>query len=149
MHQTRNKWDEPSFFVDLAQRQGPVEVTAARKILAWAKERGLRIWWGEGTRTGSFVPMLDDKDQKHQLFAVTTYGRLEVYFQWYQYKAPFDSEAKRFELLSKLNAIDGIDFPPDAITRRPSFSLKVFEKKEQGDQMLAVFDWFLAEVRRS
>lgn len=148
VQRTSNKWDEPSFFEDLAQRQGPVDVAAARKVLTWARDQGLRIWWGEGARTGSFVPVFDHNGQGHQLFAVATYGRMEVYFQWYQYKPPFDAEAKRRELLDKLNAVDGINFPPDAITRRPSFPLKLFENEQQGNQILAVFDWFIAEVRR-
>jgi hypothetical protein len=148
VQRTKNKWDEQSFFEDLGQRQGPVDVAAARKILAWAHNRSLRIWWGEGTRTGSFVPVLDHKDQNHQLFAVATYGRLEVYFQWYQYKAPFDAEEKRLELLDKLNAIEGINFSPEVITRRPSFPLAIFEGEERADQILSVFDWFIEEVKR-
>ncbi|MCB9098371.1 MAG: hypothetical protein H6632_02440 [Anaerolineales bacterium] len=148
VQRTSNKWDEPAFFEDLARRQGLGEVVAAKKILTWARDRGLRIWWGEGARTGSFVPVFDHNGQGYQLFAVATYGRMEVYFQWYQYKPPFDAEAKRRELLDKLNAIKGINFPPDAITRRPSFPLKLFENEQQGNQILAVFDWFIEEVRR-
>ncbi len=148
VQRSKNKWDEESFFEDLERRQGLVEIAAARKILAWSKERGLRIWWGEGTRTGSFVPMFDYKDQKHQLFSVATYGRLEIYFQWYQYKAPFDSVEKRMEMLQRFNAIDGIDFPDDVITRRPSVPLSIFEAEDAGNRLLAVFDWFLDEIRR-
>ncbi|MCB9106973.1 MAG: hypothetical protein H6633_22410 [Anaerolineales bacterium] len=148
VQRTRNKWDEPSFFEDLEQRQGPVEVAAARKVLAWAKERELRIGWGEGKQTGSFVPVLDHNGQGHQLFAIFTNGGFEVYFQWYQSKPPFDAEEKRRELLTKFNAVEGINFPPDAITRRPSFPLKLFENEQQSEQILAVFDWFIAEVRR-
>lgn len=147
VQRAKNKWDEQSFFEDLERRHGAVEIEAARKILNWAADRGLWIWWGEGTRTGSFVPILDYKDQRHQLFAVATYGRLEVYFQWYQYKAPFDAEEKRLELLDKLNAIAGINFQPKMITRRPSISLKIFEDEERGDQLLRVFDWFIEEVK--
>ncbi|HRV96297.1 MAG TPA: hypothetical protein P5526_29360, partial [Anaerolineae bacterium] len=116
--------------------------------LAWVSSQGLRVWWGEGARTGSFVPVFDHNGQGYQLFAVATYGRMEVYFQWYQYKPPFDAEEKRRELRDKLNAVEGINFPPDAITRRPSFPLKLFENEQQGEQILAVFDWFIAEVRR-
>ena len=41
------------------------------------------IWWGEGTRDGSFVPIFRHKGIDHQLFAVYMYGRLETFFQHY------------------------------------------------------------------
>ncbi len=73
---------------------------------------------GKRSQTGSFVPWLSLKDVTHQLFAVYTYGKVEIYFQWYAVKPPFDDEAKRLLLLEKLNAIQGVNIPRDAITRR-------------------------------
>ena len=145
----KNKWDESSFFQALEQRRGPDEAGVARKILEWATSRNIRIWWGEGSRTGSFVPFLTHQERSHQLFAVSTYGSLEIYFQWYQYKPPFDAVEKRVELLQRLNAIAGVSIPSEAITRRPTIPLAALRDEIALRQFLEVFDWFVQEVKQT
>ena len=53
------QWDEPSFFDALRQRRGDQEEAVARRLLEWAKGHGLRIWWGQEEKDGSFFPMYD------------------------------------------------------------------------------------------
>ena len=142
----RRKWDEPSFFRELEERNDAITTTVARSILDWARPKVTRIWWGEGSRNGSFVPTLNHRDRDHQLFAVWTYGTVEIYFYWYQYKAPFDSEEKRLELLSRLNAIPGVSLPDSAITKRPGIPLSTFEDESALEQFLKVFDWVIQEI---
>ena len=50
------QWDEASFFSDLTQRRGEQEAAVARILLEWAKEHGLRIWWGKGKQDGFVLP---------------------------------------------------------------------------------------------
>ncbi len=142
----RNKWDEATFFEELRRRQGDEVVQVARRIFDWANEK-TQVWFGEGTRSGSFVPRIFHKDWKHQLFAVYTYGALEVYFQTYSVKPPFDVEEKRRELLNKLNQIKGVNIPADAIARRPSISLADLAKYGTVEQFLAVYEWVVEEIQ--
>jgi hypothetical protein len=143
---SRNKWDEATFFEELSRRQDETVVQVARRILDWTYSKG-QVWFGEGKRSGSFVPVIVHKDWRHQLFAVYTYGMLEIYFYWYTYKPPFDAEEKRRELLNKLNQIEGIKIPADALARRPSISLAELAKYGTVEQFLAVFDWVVEEIR--
>jgi len=143
------QWDEASFFQELMRRHSETEVDVARRILAWAKPSVTRVWWGRGSRSGSFVPILDHRGRDHQLFAVWTYGTVEIYFYWYQYKAPFDSEEKRRELLRRLNAIDGISLPEEVIDRRPGVPLAALENESALRQFLAIFDWVIQEIQAS
>ena len=83
------QWDEESFFAELHTRFGSDAVAVARRILDWASSRTTRIYWGKGSRSGSFVPVVQRHGVDHQLFAVWTYGTLELYFQYLQYKEPF------------------------------------------------------------
>ena len=115
----KRKWDEASFFEKLATRSSETGVQAARNLLAWAS-RNTFVWWGEGATSGSFIPIFEHDGVKHQLFAVYTYGNVEIYFQWYAYKPPFDAIEKRRELLDRLNAIPEIQLPEDSLNRRPS-----------------------------
>jgi hypothetical protein len=143
----RRQWDEPSFFQTLQHTRTAPEVEAARRLLNWARGHVTQIWWGKGQRTGSFVPTVHHDDIDHQLFAVYTYGTVELYFQWYQLKPPFDAEAKRLELLRRLNAIDGVSIPTEAITRRPGIPLAVLAEAERVTEFLGVFEWFIHEVQ--
>jgi hypothetical protein len=141
------QWDEPSFFQELEARRGADEARVARQILDWADSTLGQVWWGRGARSGSFVPTLPHKGRNHQLFAVWTYGTVEIYFYWYQSKPPFDSEEKRRELLDRLNAIPGVSLPPDAIGRRPGIPLAVLTDEAALEQLLAVLGWVAEEIQ--
>jgi hypothetical protein len=121
-------------------------------MLAWAKNKATRLWFGRGRQSGSFVPVLTHNGVDHQVFAVYTgsvpgTATCEVYFQWYAYKPPFDDEAKRREMLSKLNAINGISLPPDAISRRPSIPLRILAEGDRLRRFFEVMEWYFSEIR--
>lgn len=141
------QWDEASFCEDLRQRRGDKEVEAAKGILAWAKKSLLRIWWGKGSKDGSFIPILDHKGEKRFVTSVWTYGRAEIPFQWMMTRKPFNDETKRRELLNRLNKVPGIAIPADGITRRPSISLTVLTDNTALSAFLAVLDWYIAELK--
>ena len=117
----------------------------ARRLLQWASEHQLRIWWGKGSQAGSFFPMLDSQGKQYWSLSVWTYGRIEIQFQMMKTSPPFDAEAKRIELLSQLNALPGVSLPPDAITRRPSIPLSLLQDDAVLQQFLAICDWIIQE----
>lgn len=143
------QWDEASFFEALEARRGADEATIARRILEWSRPRTTSVWWGKGKTDGSFVPQLEHRGIKHQLFAVWTNGGFEFYFQYYQYKPPFQPEEKRLELLKRLNSIPGISLPGDSIARRPSVYLSSFGDEVALDQLLETFDRVIEEIKGS
>lgn len=142
------KWDEQSFFEALHQKDAVAE-TVAKTILDWAKHHVSRVWWGEGAVLGSFVPVYNQNGRDHALFAVYTNGVVEIYFYWYQYKPPFDTEEKRQEILRMFNDIEGVNFPLNAINKRPSIKLSTFATPSVLDKFLAVFDWMIEEIKKS
>ena len=144
----RHQWDEATFFAELQKNHDNQVVTVARNILKWAKQAA-EVWYGKGSRNGSFVPHFYHKERDHQIFVVWTNGYLETYFQWYAYKPPFDSMEKRIELAQKLNQIDGVNIPLDMLDRRPSFPLSTLVKEGNLDRLLEVYDWYIAEVKKS
>ncbi|HVG44365.1 MAG TPA: hypothetical protein VM890_06520 [Longimicrobium sp.] len=143
----RGSWDEATFFEDLEKRGNTIGAVAARRLLEWAVSRRLRIWWGKGQLEGSFVPVLDLDAVSHQPFAVYSSGAVLIYFQWYAYKPPFSDERRRIEILHRLNEIPGVAIPESSISRRPSIPLTVLARDGNMARFLAVFDWFLEEVR--
>jgi hypothetical protein len=141
------QWDETSFFEQLGSERGDQEKAVASAILDWAKAKSLRIWWGKGSRSGSFFPMIDFKDIQHSSIAVWTYGRIEVQFQWMKVRPPFTDEKRRLELRDRLNKIPGVEIPEEAITRRPSILLASLTDASALKEFLAVLDWYLREVK--
>lgn len=142
------QWDESSFFSELAKHSGG-EAAVARRILAWGERRTDEVWWGRGKQYGSFVPTLHYRSRAHQLFAVWTSGTLDVYFYWYTFKPPFDSEQKRLDLLNQLNAILPVPIPREGITKRPQIPLAALADEARLSKFLEVFDWVIEEIRRS
>lgn len=143
------QWDEASFFEDLRQRWGEKEIEAAKTILAWAKKNELRFAWGKGKNNGSFYPMLDYKDEPHYSVVVWTDGRVAIQFKEMMPRKPFDDERKRLELLDRLNKIPGVALPADAIALYPSIPLASIADDAAMKAFLAVWDWYIAEVKAS
>jgi hypothetical protein len=76
-----------------------------------------------------------------------TSGKAEIGFQTIQ-KPPFDDRAKRAELARRLNQIDGITIPPDALDLRPSIPLQRLTTDEVLAGLFGVMNWFVAQLRR-
>lgn len=143
------QWNEERFFDALESRNDPDRVRVARDILEWSVSKSTYIWWGRGKSNGSFVPVLVHGEAHHQFFALWTYGTLEIYFQWYAGKPPFNSESKRLQMLRKLNEVPGVSLPEESITKRPGIRLDVFKNAEALKKFKAIIQWYIEEVKRS
>lgn len=146
--QPKRKWNEIEFMAELEQ-QSPEDVKSAKKILQWAKENNMRIWWGEGRKLGSYFPMLDLPDGSHLFFSVWTNGRVELQFQWMRNYPQFEDPEMRLTFLRKLTAIKGVDVPEDAIERRPSFPLEALRNEENLTEFFEVMEWTIQLYIRS
>jgi hypothetical protein len=142
-------WDEKSFLQELEKRCGSDDAHVARNILEWVRQTKTGPYWGVGKRDGSFVPWLDIGDWTYQLFAVWTYGRVEIYFKLYGERPAFSSEQSRRQLLSKLNEFLSDKIPEEAITgkRWPSIPLSALRSPHALDAFRATFDWFIEEAK--
>lgn len=142
------RWNEDSFFETLDMNRGSEEATIARKILEWSRNDKLpRIEWNSRNRHGIFEPCLDHKGTSYWPIGVRTDGQIEVIFMWLKPRQPFVNEAKREELLHRLNEITGVNLPADRITGRPSFPLSALNDEAALKQFLEVLDWFVQEVK--
>ena len=134
------------FFLDLSQRRGDQEAAVARRLVDWAHTHGLRIWWGQGKKDGSFFPSYINKLGQHFLFSVWTYGSVELQFQHMKIP-PFAEEAKRRELAHRLSAI-GVSIPEEALRKRPTLGLRSLLEPDHFDEFLRAFDWMLSEIKK-
>ncbi|PPI25150.1 hypothetical protein C5D34_08925 [Rathayibacter sp. AY1B1] len=61
-------------------------------------------------------------------------------------RPPFDSVTLRQALLSRLNAVSGVDLPADRLEKRPSFDLDVLADRSARLQLVEVLEWFVGEL---
>jgi len=89
----------------------------------------------------------EDLLQEFPSFVVWTYGSVEIYFQHLKNRPIFRSEAKRLELLHRLNSIPGVSISEHALTKRPNFSLELLRDKKSLNLFFAAFDWLIQQIQ--
>jgi hypothetical protein len=146
IERTAVQWDRGSFIAALQERRGSDAVVLANTILDWAGTHCPQLWWGEGRKDGSCFVGIRRNGVNYYPFAMWTYGRIEMQFQWLQQRSV---TKKLIEgLASRLNAIPGIQIPTDALTRRPSFELAALKEQSALSQFLTAIESFVSDITR-
>lgn len=146
-YKEKRQWTEESFYKELERRDGKFSVEIVKKIINKLQGQVSRYWFGQGKQSGSIVPTIDFPTTSYYLFAIWTYGKIEIYFQWYKDKPPFNDIEKRRELLEKLNTIKGLNIPENKIDKRPSFPIQLLKEKEEFKKFINIYEWFLDEIK--
>jgi hypothetical protein len=142
------RWDRSSVLYELDSERGNAEGDVARRILEWAdRTQGLDVWFGYGQKDGSFQVGLRDAAGKFFPFALYTYGRIEVQFQFILTRPPFDDHERRAELQRKLNAIPGVNISDEALRKRPSIPLAALTDGAALQDFLSAMDWAFEQAR--
>jgi len=141
------RWDETTYFEDLAKKHDRSSVSVVAEIVSWAKENVTRIFWGSGTTHSNFVPILHHRGKDYRPVIISSSGWVEFVFQYLVDKPPFNEEGKRIELLQKWTSLKGIDLPEDSYNRRPSISLDEFVQQVDITEFVNILDWFVREVK--
>ncbi len=148
----RTKWDERTFFQEFQSRGESESISISKQILEWAQTRGLTIWWGEGSKDGSFYPILDLDEVAHYMVGVRTgykKGYIQLTLREMSHREPFSAESKRKELVDRLNRIAGIRIAARDSAKYPSFPLTVLADRTAMKQFLETLDWIVREIRKS
>lgn len=142
-------WDEPSWFAELERKHDEASVAVARRIFAWARERGLRFAFGRGRSDGSAFPVLERSGQNVWPIALWTGpATVELQLQSLAQRPPFDNPGLREQLRARLEET-GLMIPAERLDKRPTFKLSLLAE----DALLAGFfdavDWMLEQLRRA
>ena len=73
----------------------------------------------------------------------------EISFREIRKVPAFDGDAKRLDLLHRLNQVPGISLSSDSINRYPTILLSVLKDDSTLNQFLGVFDWVIQEIKSS
>lgn len=140
-HSDRNHIDRPRL-------QVPHAGAAGARILEWSRDRFGFKWvtakpaaWLSSCATGTAPG--------HLFVSLPEAARSCSCFRWLRNKDPFDEEGKREQFRDRLNEIDGVDIPAEALTGNPRVSLTVFAAEGALDTLFRTLEWFIEEVRKS
>lgn len=139
-------WDEAGLMAEI-ERNDPLLVQPARKILDWAKSKLPLLDWGRGTQYGSFTPWILWKGTRHQIFKVWTNGYVQVEFGHLARKPAFADTAMRLELMRRLNEIPSITLSAEDADRFPSIKLSSLTDAAALVQFLSAVEWALEKIK--
>ncbi len=143
------QWTEESFFKELEKNSSKIEVEIVRKIIKHFENKVSRFRYGKGKVSGSITPILDLSGNSYYPFAIWTNGSIEIYFQHYKNRPPFDSIEKRKELLEELNNIKGVKIPESKIDERPNIEIKLLQDNSEYERFIKIFDSFFEEIKEN
>jgi hypothetical protein len=137
------KWTEERFFAAFEEQNDAETSASCRTIYEWATKSAHNIWWGAGSVEGSCFPRWGSGDEKCSPFALWTNGRIQMQFRYFRRVSPFDDVSVREEFRQKLDAIDGVNIPSDAINGIPAFDISELNIGSRFDEFKQSVEWFI------
>lgn len=98
--QPKKLWNYADFFKELAQN-GEVDTGIAQAIYDWTIANGLELAWGEGSKWGTFAPLVNVNGRVYKPFLIWTSNQIQFYFG--SCPEPFKSNGTLRKLLADLN----------------------------------------------
>ncbi|MET9115217.1 MGMT family protein [Streptomyces longwoodensis] len=137
------------FFRQLAADDSSETVEAVRALFAHWEALGGWIGHGSGhVITSAYLMLGEPGGPGRGIWPMTLYpgggrgGTAEVVFQYLAAREPFTDRALRAQLLSRLNALDGVDLPEGKLELRPNIRLSLLEKERNRQLLADTLTWF-------
>lgn len=145
----RRDWDRESLLAEIGSVKGEEAAAVAGRLLDWAAQQRLRLWWGNGAKLGSCFFQLDHDDTKYWTFSIWTTGTIAVQFGMMQNRPVFDDATLRRELARRLNAIPKISLSEADINRSRSILLTRIAPEAAFRTFTETFEWYIERIRSS
>ncbi|MEO5354519.1 MAG: hypothetical protein H7835_15055 [Magnetococcus sp. XQGC-1] len=142
------QWNEESFLSVLANNKGNDVATTAKRIIDWMRSNLDDFGWGTGANNTSAMGIIKCGGKVVKPFQIYSNGVMYVAFNTLETFFIFSDIKKRLGLREKLNAINGIAIPEDAMNKMPSFSLSVLQDEKSLDQFFGIFRWVVDEIKQ-
>ena len=150
----KERWTAQTFLQRLWQRRsGGAETAVVNRILEWTARFDRPVEWGNKKSYGEFWVGIKTRASEHWLFSVCTDGFLYVLCKWgLEETAAFSDEARRRELLSRLNEVSGVDLPLNAASGHPNnprIALTALAGGNALHEFLTTIDWAIEMIDAS
>jgi hypothetical protein len=139
-------WHRTSVLEDLRAKCKPDAVATAMRILDWGDANpDLICQYGHGAVDGSVQFGVLDGSRRIFPFVLYTNGAVEIPFARMAAYAPFRDEPLLEQYRQRVATIDGVELPPDPLTKRPSISLDVLAAGDALSTFLVSANWALQQ----
>jgi len=145
----RRDWYRAALIAEIKDRAGPRAAVVAERLLDWAEQQQLRLWWGSGAKLGSCYVMLDHRENKHWTFAIWTSGSVAVQFGMMASRPLSADLDVRRHLAERLNEIRGVSLSDADVGRSRSIKLTALADEAALDSFVGAFDWYVERIRSS
>lgn len=102
---------------------------------------------GKGRSCGSITPVLTHNGTKHKIIGIWSAGEIQFLFGNLVKRPPFENDILLEELISRLEAIEGIAVRKGSHKKYPSVSFARLVHKGSLEQLLGVLDWAVEQIR--
>ncbi len=135
-----------AFFQQL-ESWSQVDADSAKAILDFCDESEMRFWWHDYRGLSAVTPYFAHKGKGHYFFTIRADGAMDLHFQ--SMAAPFDTTARRLELLRRLNLESSLGIPEDYADKWRTIMLERVRTERPLDGFVRTLRWYLEEVKRS
>ena len=118
----------------------------ARRLIEWAKAKGLTVNFRRRQRVVSFIPYLQKGDDWYYPMSLRDEGIVVIQFRWLKKHPPFCDESKRRELFDRIKNIPGFNAIGSGLDGYPSFPVSSLTQQKPLDTFIATLDWIVAEI---
>lgn len=140
-------WDEESFLNALGESKGEVIRKAAKELIDWFAPQVTTMWWGQGSKEGGLVPIIEQDGTKYHVCRISTQSKFVFRFDWLCKKAPLDDVTVQRALLAKINDIPGVHFEEDVLSKRARIPLQVLTNPAAMSALKKAVSWLIQQVK--
>ncbi|GGK65687.1 hypothetical protein Ppa06_21890 [Planomonospora parontospora subsp. parontospora] len=135
---------EQRFLRQLNEQSGPQAAGAVQRVLDHWRVRGGEVQYGTAAGA-SCAPVI--RVGGRAIAVIRFYAKtIEVPFGTLKKRPPFDDQVLREELRQRLNDAPGVDIPVSKLELYPSIKTTQLVNTEVFDVVVAVLDWFAAQM---
>ena len=141
-------WTADEFIQQLAASRSAEEVSAAKRVIAWARARGLDELGGTGGKIASVAFRITLPESRRELEPVYLYAgspRGILYLQIRSMGPSFQGAENRAELSAALRERAGLEV--DTSKEYPGIPLSELLEPAKMERLLGVLDWVLERIR--
>ncbi len=143
-------WNQDSVIQAFRNDGYEVDIPTVEAIVAWANQSGILArfrdhfgipgCWFACSLGRRRMTIFSVKSERDRPIATIEFGLMRK-------SAPFDQEARRRELLKRLNSIPTIEIPSSEFDSYPSIDLRLLRDDSVRTAYLDTFDWAIKEAR--
>lgn len=129
--------------------RSPEEQKVARRLVEWARAKGLQDDFRRGQKGSVFMPGLKHGENWCYPFSIQHQGMFVILMRQLKDRPPFNDPAKREELHQKIAGIPGLRTTKAGMEGFPKFPISSLVADSVMKTLRDALDWVIHQIRQS